>query len=143
VWTSEYKQSLHVPQGQEPTAAQLEQYVRRREYQLPTVNRGQVVRFTYLTTTTNPAGPSLWLDALHPGLKLRYHRRHALIWNVPQPQAALAGLCLAVPVVVAVGLTVDSVWLAATVSMVFGFVAQLPGAGVIHAWRWVRAKIGD
>ena len=39
----------------------------RRDYEIPTMNRGQEVRFTILNLPTGIDSPTLWIDILHKG----------------------------------------------------------------------------
>src|SRR2546428_8804322 len=47
-WTEEFAQRLHVPGGHEATEEQMQLYGSQRNYVIPTMNRGQIVRFTFL-----------------------------------------------------------------------------------------------
>jgi hypothetical protein len=107
------------------------------------MNRGQVARFAYLTTTPVASGPNVWVDVVHPGVKLRYRLAHAEVFGVSQPHAALAGFFIGVAVVALIILKVDALWVAAVLSLALGFVAQVPGAFAIRTWRRVRNLLAD
>ena len=47
-WTEEFSNKLVVESGAQPTQEQWHLYCNQREYLLPTMNRGQVVRLAYL-----------------------------------------------------------------------------------------------
>lgn len=134
---------LAVAPGQQATRDQLELYLTSREYRIETLNRGQVVRFAFLNAATTPAGPSIWLDVLQKGVRLEYRVAFTEILGVPQPSASVIGALAGFAFVALVVSLVDSVVWAAVLSLLFGFLAQLPGALLIRLWRRVRAFFGD
>jgi hypothetical protein len=81
-WSPEYLESLRVPTGQAPTPQQFELHGSRREYRIPTLNRGQVIRLYFLNSARGDGGPSIWLDVLHKGLRLRFRAPHNQIMGV-------------------------------------------------------------
>lgn len=142
-WTDEFSQRMVFPSGQQPTPEQIEEVSRRREYLLPTMNRGQVVRFSYLSTARGENAPNIWLDVLHKGVKLKFRVPYNETLGVPQPHAAAVGAAVGLALVAILTVYVRSVALASLVAFSFGLTAQLPGALAIRAWRWARARIGD
>lgn len=138
----EFTQRLQIAPGADATREQLDLHGSRREYLVRTLNRGQVVRFTFLNVPHGQA-PTLWLDVVHKGAKLRYQAARQEVLGVPAPLASLVGAITGFFFVAMVLYFVESALWAALLSLIYGFVAQLPGAGLIRLWRWVRRKIGD
>lgn len=140
-WTSEYAAVVFVPHGQNPTQAQLDHVNSRRDYVVPTMNRGQVVRFTYLNSAKGTNTPSIWLDVLHKGVKVEFRVPRQQVLGVPQPAAVVAGTLLGIGVLALVVRFVGTLWVAALVSMVYGLIVVIPGALLLRLWRWARDSI--
>ncbi len=141
-WTDAFSQRLHVPLGQEATQEQLQLYGGQRDYFIPTMNRGQIVRFTFLNAARFDRPPTIWLDVLHPGVKLEFRVAHNQIFGVPQPAAALVGCLLGIVILAVILAYVHTLWLAAVTSLIYGFFAQIPGALTIRAWRRLQQLFG-
>ena len=58
-WTGEFSNRLAVEPGARPTQEQTTLYYRQREYLLPTMNRGQVVRLAYPNAVRTEHQPTL------------------------------------------------------------------------------------
>jgi hypothetical protein len=114
----------------------------RRDYMIPTMNRGQIVRFHFLNAAKTQNQPSIWLDVLHKGVRHRFRVPQNQILGVPQPRAALAGVVLGFVLLGVLIATVETVWIAAVCSLLYGLIAQVPGAWVIRAWRATRDWFG-
>jgi hypothetical protein len=106
------------------------------------MNRGQVVRFHFLNAARTQNPPSIWLDVLHKGVKLRFRVAHPEVLGVRLPLAALAGVISGFVFVGLVVAFVPSVWVAAICSLLYGLVAQIPGALLLKLWRLLREFIG-
>lgn len=141
-WTDEFAAQLHVEPGHQASQAQLQLVWRQRDYLVPTINRGQMVRFHFLNAAATQNQPSIWLDILHKGVKLRFRVPQNQILGVPQPIAALVGALLGFVLLGVIITFIHSVWLAAFCSLVYGFFAQVPGAYVVKAWRSLRQWLG-
>ena len=141
-WSEEFKRSLSVPQGTQPTALQWNLYASRREYMIPTMNRSQVVRFTFLNEATIGKQPLIWLDILHKGVKVKLRVARNEFLGVQQQSAALVGSALGIIFIVIVIAMVDTVWIAALSSFTYGIWALVPGALSIKLWRWLQDLIG-
>lgn len=141
-WTAEFARRLHVEPGQEPSPAQRDLHAHQRDYFLPVINRGQIIRFHYLNAASNSNPPRIWLDVLHPGIKLEFRVRQNEIFGVPQPTAAIVGILLAFIFSGLLVVFVQTVWIVALFSLIFGLFAQIPGAYTYKAWRWLRNAIG-
>ena len=112
-WTKDFARRVAVPPGSEPTEAQRNLHAHEREYLIPTMNRGQFVRLTYLNATNTPQQPAIWLDILHKGVKTKFRVPQPEFLGVPQFSAVQVGTALGFVVVALVIATVETLWLAA------------------------------
>lgn len=142
-WTGEYAQFLKVEPGSQPTTEQSERYSKQRDYVVPTMNRGQVARLTFLTMPATDQNPNLWLDIVHKGVKLKFQVSQVEFLGIPQRSAALAGAALSAIVYVFAIWLIDSVWAAAGLCLLFGLVAVIPGALLLKLFRHIRSWIGN
>lgn len=141
-WTENFKRTIDVPDGEQPTGEQQDFYNRKREYLIPVFNRGQVARLTFLNVATTENQPSLWLDILHKGVKVKFRVPPEKFIGVSRPLAVLVGTmlgCLIFGIIIAV---VDTVWVAALIFFVYGLFVLVPGALMIRLWRWLRDVFG-
>ncbi len=141
-WTADYSQRLAVAPGQQPSEAQRTLHANQREYLIPTMNRGQVIRFQFLNAARTQNQPSIWLDVVHRGVKLKYHQPKLQILGVSQQSAALIGGVIGLFTIGFIVTLVKSIWVAALCSFLFGYLALLPGAYFLKLWRWSRELIG-
>ena len=142
-WTAEFSNRLAVEPGAQPTQEQTTLYYSQREYLLPTMNRGQVVRLAYLNAARTEHQPTLWMDIVHKGLKTKLRVPHNVFMGVSQPYAALVGSALGLWVISAVVLFVDTVWVASVICMIYGLAVMVPGAVSIRSWHWLRDLLGS
>jgi hypothetical protein len=140
--TDEFSRELRVEPGQQPTQAQTDLYCRQRNFLIPTMNRGQAVRFTFLNAAKTQNQPSIWLDVLHKGIKLEFGVAHNQILGVAQPTAALVGSVIGLFIIGLIVCFANTIWFAAIVSFVYGLFAQIPGALAVKAWRWLQHFFG-
>lgn len=141
-WTDDFKIKLEVIPGQQVTEAQFELHSRQREYLIPVMNRGQIVRFQFLNTAKSESQPSIWLDVLHKGVKLKFQAPQNQVFGVAQPHAAVIGIIFGIILVLGIIAFVDSVPTAAIIALVYGLFAQLPGALIIKSWRLLKEFFG-
>ena len=141
-WTTDFARRVAVPFGGEPTDAQRRLHAHEREYLIPTMNRGQFVRFTYLNATSTPQQPTIWVDILHKGVKTKFRVPQPEFLGVPQYSAELVGVVLGIAVVAVFIATMETLWLAAALSFLYGVLALFPGAIVIKLWRRLRDLFG-
>ena len=143
-FTEEFSNKLAVESGAQPAQEQSDLYHRQREYLLPTMNRGQVVRIDYLNAALTEDQPSLWIDIVHKGVKVKLHvpQNVSMLMEVPQPHAALVGSALGLLVLSAVIWFIDAIWIASVICMVYGLLVVVPGAICIRSWRWLRELLG-
>jgi hypothetical protein len=141
-WTEEFLRSVAVQPGTQPTPAQQNLVARQRDYLIPTMNRGQLVRLTFLNAASPDKQPTLWLDILHKGVKLKFRVAHNKFLGVPQPAAVLAGTALGFIFLGIIIGFVNTVWVAALLCLLYGLFVLVPGALLIKLWRWLRDSFG-
>ena len=142
-WSPEFRESLHIAAGG-PAPFQMELYNTTREYIVPTMNRGQLIRFAFLNAPGQGVQPSLWLDIVHPGVKLQFRAvPTSEILGVSQPASALVGFLIGLVFLGAVILFVQSTWIAAGLAFLFGSFLVLPGALMIRCWYRLRGLVGS
>lgn len=137
-FTEEYKEQIAVAEGNEPTEAQFKLFHSQREYFVPTMNRGQMLRFQFLNAAISEDQPAIWLDILHKGVKCKFRVPSNLFLGVPQPEAALTGTLVGLVAVIFVITYAESVPFAAILSFLLGWLVLLPGAYTVKALRKVR-----
>ena len=140
-WTQRFSNLIRVEPGREPTQVQRDIFRSQREYLIPTINRGQTVRLTFLNAAKTENQPSLWLDIQHKGVRLEFRAVHNEFWGVPQPYAVLVGTALGLIFLGIVVRLVAAVWIAAVACFLYGVLVLVPGALTIRLWRWLRNKI--
>lgn len=136
--TDEYKQMLHIPEGERPTDAQRKIYYAQRRYIIPTLNRGQIVKFEFLNAAHSETMPSIWLDILHKGIKLKFQKPQTYILGVPTDTAALLGIILGSIFLIFIVTNFDNKWVISLAVFSFGLVVQIPGAYAVKLWRRIR-----
>ena len=143
-FSPEFEALIRVPAGQAPTEFQLNTYQHNREYVIPVLNRGQTAVVRFLTTVPGgQSGPAVWVDMLHPGLRIQFRPNIPHVHGVPVKTAVLVGLAASLVVLILCGIYVSNVWLAATVTLVVGIIAQLVGAYLYRLVRFVwRVTVG-
>ena len=142
-WTEEFLQQLSVHQGDGATFSQIPLIHKLREFRIPTMNRGQVVYLRFLNDATPGQMPRIELEVLHKGVRLESRMNQQQFMGVPLPLATLVGLALGTLFLSAVILTTEVIWVAASLSFVFGLVVRVPGALAIKTWCWLRDRIGN
>lgn len=132
---------MHVELGQEISQDQRNLYNRQREYKVPSINRGQILKLTFLNSAIVDKDPSLWVDVQKKGVKLVYRQPLKVIHGESHPNSAVAGMvlgCLIAALLIANQVTL---WQAVCISMVYGFIAATPGAYFLKSWKKCRLFI--
>ena len=142
-YTDEYRQEIAVPVGMKPTEEQVAVFCSRRDFMIPTLNRGQVVRFSILNEANAGRVSSIWLDVQHPGVICRFKEPRALVLGVPRSKAVIVGsLCgLIVVLVIARAVEIPPI-LVAFLSFLVGWLVILPGVGLVRVFRKLREVLG-
>lgn len=137
-WDKKFAQVLNVPTNSVPTQQQLDIYGGRRQYVVPVMNRGQIVRLTYLSQSRTANPPRIWLDVPHKGIRLQFRIAHAqTIMGAPTQLSSNVGIVLAACATVLLVAIVNSVPVVGIVALLLGLSAQIPGAIAVRAWRSV------
>ena len=121
-FTEEYKNEISVPEGGTPTDYQHELYRSRRDYLIPTVNRGQKVRFELLNAAKIEEGPTIWLEILEKSVKCKIRVVHKLFMGVPQSTAALVGSVVGLLAIIMIVPYMNNLWVAGLLSYFIGLV---------------------
>lgn len=86
--------------------------------------------------------PSIWLSTALKGVRLKFRAPQNQILGVPQGQAAFVGVLIGVVVLVFLAQASSEPWSIVTSAMVYGFIAQIPGAYTIKLMRRIREAVG-
>ena len=145
-WSPKFEAEMAVLPGQTATEAQIETYHRRREYQVPVLNRGQRLLLTFLCTRPNDdEDPFLGASTLAKGLRLkRLKNPYVLlkpVFGVPIPTAIARAFVVALLVVGLCSAFIHQPWLASIISMAVGLTAQLLGAALYKIERLLKRAI--
>ncbi len=137
-WTASFLGELQVGTEGKLSDEQFQLMLRKREYHVPVLNRDQTVRITFLHSAVSDGDPSICLDIVHKGVKVKYRVPQAQILGVDQPKAAAVGALIGTTATVTMILLANTTWLIALIAFVLGLAAQLPGVAAIRLWRWLR-----
>lgn len=137
-YTPEYETALTSSPSQPPSTSQLETYGKQREYVIPVLNRGQIVRLQYLNMSKSDQQPSIWLEAVHSGVLVKYRHPHPQVFGVSQPWATLSGVLLGLLFATIMFVYDPATWLTAFGCLMFGLAAQVPGAYAVRLLRIFR-----
>lgn len=145
-WETNYQNRIHVPDGQKATQEQMNEYNHNREYSLPVLNRGQIIRFSYLCTNPNDDNePGVYISTSSKGVRLKRQKLPYLVLNpifgVPIPAAIIRALFISVLVVIGTGLWIENIWLAAIICMFVGLTGQVFGAVAYRVERFVKNTV--
>ena len=141
-WSEKYRMQVHVEEGNTPTDNQWSIYNGQREHVIPIFNRGQAVKITYLNSASSSSMPSIWLSIALKGVRLKFRETQNQILGVPQGQAAFVGVLIGIVVLVFLAQASSGSWGIVTSAMVYGFIAQIPGAYTIKLMRRIREAVG-
>ena len=142
-WTEGFSKDLTVEPDHRATPRQIELYRKRREFQIPTMNRGQIVHFSFLNEALSDKEPRLWLEILHKNVRLEFRVRQQDFMGVPASSAARVGSVLGIAVFSVVIAYIKVIWITALICMIYGLMVRVPGALAIKSWRWFRDSIGN
>lgn len=137
-----FQESLHVPEGQQPTTHQVATYYHRREYAVTVFNRGEVAEFTYLVNQGDDAVPRVWLEAQGAGVRVKevpFRTISPFILGVSVFEAFIPGLLISALLIVASSLLIDSLPLVALIAFIVGLASLAIGAAAV--WLYRRAKV--
>lgn len=140
--SDKYKKDLQLADGQEISQAQRDLYNRQREFNVPAINRGQIIKLTFLNSATVNTDPSICVDIQKKGIKLVFRPPLITIHGEYQTHAAVVGVIIGF-LIGAILIANDTVlWLSVCIAMIYGLVASTPGAYFLKSWRKCRDVIG-
>ncbi len=125
-------------------AANWRNYLTQRWYEVPVLNRGQTIRFTYLTNVQTNVSPLIVVECQKAGVQVKFKQPYQPVWHlwgVPLIQANLSGMVIGLIVWVYLINSLTSVWLAALLCLLIGFFGNVPGASMIRLYWWVRKRL--
>lgn len=137
-WSESYKKDLQIEKDQEVSQAQKDLYNRQREFVVPAINRGQIIKLTFLNSAMGNGSPSIWIDIQKKGIKLAFRQPLNMIHGESQPHSAIIGMiggCLLAVILIA---NQTTLWQAVWISLIYGFIAATPGAYFLKLWRKCR-----
>lgn len=137
-YAPDFIDSLVVPAGQEPTAAQFALYNGQRRFRISTLNRNQKAVFHFINASESSDAPKLFVDVTKKGIKLKYAIAQPQFWGVGRHRAAIAGLLLGLVLIAVLIAQVEVVWIASVIAFIYGLSVVVPGALIIRGWRWLR-----
>lgn len=137
-FSDEYQKKIEVPVGETPRDDQLDLYRRQRDYIIPTMNRGQELKFEFLNAARTDNQPSIWADIVHKGVICKIKKPVDLIFAVPRPRALMVGTILSVCGLIITIIWVKCVLLAAIISFLLGYLVILPGVIALKATRKMK-----
>ena len=138
-WSDAYKARMLVQPAAAPTEQQWNLYYRQRDYVVPVINRGQIIRFTYLNSATGKERPSIWLSVTQKGVRLKFRGPQEQIYGVPRPHAALVGVIIGLAGLLVLLWQVSDARIVGVVAFTYGLAAQFPGVLAIRLFRKLRA----
>ena len=86
--------------------------------------------------------PSIWVDIQKKGIKLAFRRPLNTIHGESQPHAAIVGVIMGVLIGAVLIANNTVLWQAVCVAMIYGLIAQTPGAYLLKLWHKCREFIG-
>ena len=137
-FTEDYKSKIAVKEGNKPTAEQLKLFCSQRDYFIPIMNRGQILRFEFLNSALPKQQPTIWVDVLHKGVKCKFKKAKNMIFGIPQNEAAITGTIVGLIAIISIIIFINSVLVSAVLSFIIGLIAVIPGAYVVKILRKIR-----
>ncbi len=86
-YTEDYKKKIAVKHGTLPNDDQYKLYRSQRDYNIPTMNRGQKIRFMYLNAAKDEKSPTIWLEVVQKGIKCKFRIARQLFMGGSQQDA--------------------------------------------------------
>lgn len=140
-YTPEYNLKINVPAGKEPSQDQFSLFKKQRDYIVPTMNRGQLLRFEFLNAATSEDSPSIWVDILHKGVTCKFRNPARLIFGVSQSRAVLVGTIICLIGVILMVIFINDLIIASFISFLLGWITVIPGALAIKGFRKIRQAV--
>ena len=137
-YTDGYNQKIAVAKGAQPTEVQVNLYYHQKEYIIPTMNRGQTIRFEFLNEAESEEQPEIWLDVLHKGVRCKFKPLQDQFMGVAKPTATLVGNMIGMLAVGLILIFAENTLTAAIFSYIIGVTVVLPGIYAIKVHRKIR-----
>ena len=137
--SDDYKSALAVAPGEQPSGEQFEIYRSRREFVVPSINRGQTIRLSLLNVPIDSGkGPSIWVDIQHQGITCRFKEPRIQILGIDRNRAAIVGTLAGLVGVWYLANGIENNLVIAIVSFLVGWMALILGLGLVWAFRKLR-----
>ena len=138
--------------GDHALATQIEQdqannrgtWLNQRGYAVPVLARGQTIRLTYMTNVISNEAPAIFISCQKAGVRVKYKKPYQPIWHVwgvPLGGAAFGGIVIGMLVWLVVISSISTLWVAALLCLVVGLLGNIPGAGIVKVYRWLRDRL--
>ena len=137
-YTDGYNQKIAVAEGARPTEVQVNLYYHQKEYIIPTMNRGQTIRFEFLNEAESEEQPEIWLDVLHKGVRCKFRPLQDQFMGESKPTATLVGNMIGMLALGLLLIFVENTLTAAIFSYIIGVTIVLPGIYAIKIHRKIR-----
>ncbi len=134
-FTDEYKEKIAVPNAGKATQDQVKIYYSGRDYVVPTINRGQKLRFQFLNEAHPEKTPNIWLNVTHKGVKCKHKSLDDQVWGVSRSKATWAGVVIGLVIVVFMLIYIKNIFLASIFSFFIGGFVLALGAYIIKVMR--------
>ena len=147
LYSLEYKGKIdiHDNDDEDQRQSKNDYWKTRREYQLPTLNRGASLEITYLVDVANGENPWIYVDTNALGVKIKHKQDPFVathIWGIHIRHAAYAGilfsLLFAFPVLISLG---SIFWPHVMLALLIGIFCAAPGAWILKAYNYLRSLI--
>jgi len=139
---TDLRRFLTLQQDDPPKAGLPGTLFRRRDYRVPTLNRGAVVRVGMLVQAQTGQQPFIQVASDHPGLRLVFQAPRSLVLGVNHNLAISIGILAGIAIIS--GLSVIPIGRAWVIAAAFaiGCFSALLGAGLVRTLRWLRRVFG-
>lgn len=141
-YSDHYKDALAVTSGEQPSEEQYKMYRSRREFVVPSINRGQTIRISLLNVPNDSRqGPSILVDIQHRGIACKFREPRIQIWGIDRNRAAVVGTLAGLAGVWFLAGRIEGDLAIAIVSFLVGWLVLFPGLGLIWAFRQLRERM--
>ena len=116
----------------------------QRWYQVPVLARGQTIRFTYMTNVLSTSDPAILVSCQKAGVRVKYKQPYQPIWHlwgVPVLEAGVCGIVIGTLIWLVIINSISTLWIAALLCLVVGFLGSIPGAAIVKLYKWLRNRL--
>ena len=140
-FTERYRSRIFVPFGGEPNQQQSELYLKTREYLIPAINRGQVLRFDVLNAAESTQVPSMSVDIQHVGVVCKFQKATSHAFGVRWSLAVTVGTVAGIVAVLFVASLLNNAFAIGVLSFLIGGMTSLIGIGIVRVFRRLRSLL--